>query len=185
MAKHPTQPGRMVMAIECDGASYHSSATARDRDRLRQEHLERLGWHFHRIWSAEWFRHREAEVARALQAYKQAVSTADRPVEFKPQDGGLVRDPGTLSLTQPEPPPQRSGRMPVQPNRGPITAYSHSELVQLVRWIESDTLLRTEEQLVDEAVQLLGYRRRGGNIVTALRGAVEDARRSGDSPTSR
>lgn len=39
-AKHPTQPGRMVLAIECDGASYHSSDTARDRDRLRQEHLQ-------------------------------------------------------------------------------------------------------------------------------------------------
>jgi very-short-patch-repair endonuclease len=56
VAQHPTQPGRMVLAIECDGVTYHSSATARDRDRLRQEHLERLGWQFHRIWSTEWFR---------------------------------------------------------------------------------------------------------------------------------
>jgi hypothetical protein len=46
VAQHPTQPGRMVLAIECDGVTYHSSATARDRDRLRQEHLERLGWRF-------------------------------------------------------------------------------------------------------------------------------------------
>ena len=38
-AKHPTQLGRMVLAIECDGAAYHSSVSARDRDRLRQEHL--------------------------------------------------------------------------------------------------------------------------------------------------
>jgi len=50
-AQHPTTPGRMVLAIECDGASYHSSPTARDRDRLRQQHLEQLGWTFHRIWS--------------------------------------------------------------------------------------------------------------------------------------
>src|SRR5262249_18258663 len=42
-AKHPSKPGRMVLAIECDGASYHSAETARDRDRLRQEQLERLG----------------------------------------------------------------------------------------------------------------------------------------------
>ena len=53
-AKHPTQPGRMVLAIECDGAAYHSSRSARDRDRLRQEPLERLGWRFHRIWSQDW-----------------------------------------------------------------------------------------------------------------------------------
>ena len=56
-AQHPTRPGRMVLAIECDGATYHSSATARDRDRLRQEHLERLGWTFHRLWSRDWFYH--------------------------------------------------------------------------------------------------------------------------------
>ncbi|HYT26121.1 MAG TPA: AAA domain-containing protein, partial [Actinomycetota bacterium] len=43
-ARHPTRPGRFVLAIECDGASYHASPTARDRDRLRQDHLERLGW---------------------------------------------------------------------------------------------------------------------------------------------
>ena len=61
-AQHPTTPGQMVLAIECDGATYHSSATARDRDRLRQEHLERLGWYFHRLWSQDWFFHREAEI---------------------------------------------------------------------------------------------------------------------------
>jgi hypothetical protein len=36
VAMHPTKPGRYVLAIECDGASYHSAPTARDRDRLRQ-----------------------------------------------------------------------------------------------------------------------------------------------------
>jgi very-short-patch-repair endonuclease len=50
-AKHPTDPGRYVLAVEADGGTYHSSQTARDRDRLRQHHLERLGWKFHRIWS--------------------------------------------------------------------------------------------------------------------------------------
>jgi very-short-patch-repair endonuclease len=49
--QHPAQPGRFVLAIECDGATYHSSQSARDRDRLRQEQLERQGWRFHRIWS--------------------------------------------------------------------------------------------------------------------------------------
>ena len=72
-AQHPTRPGQMVLAIECDGASYHSSATARDRDRLRQEHLERLGWTFHRIWSQDWFYRREAETERALAAYQAAL----------------------------------------------------------------------------------------------------------------
>lgn len=47
--RHPTAPGQFVLAVEADGASYHSSHTVRDRDRLRQEHLERLGWRFCRI----------------------------------------------------------------------------------------------------------------------------------------
>src|SRR5262249_24521789 len=78
VAFHPTQPGRPVLAIECDGATYHSSPTARDRDRLRQQHLERLGWRFHRIWSTDWFTRREDEIRRAVEAYASAVAQADR-----------------------------------------------------------------------------------------------------------
>ena len=55
---HNTHPGEFLLGIECDGASYHSSSTARDRDRLRQQVLERLGWRIHRIWSTEWFRNK-------------------------------------------------------------------------------------------------------------------------------
>ncbi|MDR3223935.1 MAG: DUF4011 domain-containing protein [Methanobrevibacter sp.] len=51
--------GNYIIGIECDGAPYHSSPIARDRDRLRQEILEGLGWNFHRIWSTEWYNNRE------------------------------------------------------------------------------------------------------------------------------
>jgi len=64
VAQHPQKLGRFVLAIECDGASYHSSPTARDRDRLRQQQLEVLGWRFHRIWSTDWFMRREEEIQR-------------------------------------------------------------------------------------------------------------------------
>src|SRR6202008_1756311 len=77
-AKHPTQPGRMVLAIECDGAAYHSSVSARDRDRLRQEHLERLGWRFHRIWSQDWFSDKQSEIDRAKHAYEAAVQAPEK-----------------------------------------------------------------------------------------------------------
>ncbi|MFG0875782.1 DUF559 domain-containing protein, partial [Aeromonas media] len=53
--KDPGYPGRYLMGIECDGAAYHSAKSARDRDRLRQEVLERLGWRISRIWSTDWF----------------------------------------------------------------------------------------------------------------------------------
>jgi very-short-patch-repair endonuclease len=48
--KHPTRPGAYMLGIECDGAAYHSSRSARDRDRFRQEILENLGWKIFRIW---------------------------------------------------------------------------------------------------------------------------------------
>lgn len=52
--RHPKEKGRFLLGIECDGSAYHSSATARDRDRLRQGVLEGLGWNIHRIWSYDW-----------------------------------------------------------------------------------------------------------------------------------
>ncbi|EAQ06270.1 DNA helicase related protein [Yoonia vestfoldensis SKA53] len=54
--KHPKYPLGYICGIECDGAAYHSSKSARDRDRLREEVLNRLGWELYRIWSTDWFR---------------------------------------------------------------------------------------------------------------------------------
>jgi very-short-patch-repair endonuclease len=64
--KHPTEPGKYLLGIECDGASYHSGRSARDRDRLRQEILEKLGWKIHRIWSTDWFKNRPNEIRRLI-----------------------------------------------------------------------------------------------------------------------
>jgi very-short-patch-repair endonuclease len=78
-AAHPRKPGKFVLAIECDGATYHSSYTARDRDRLRQQQLQNLGWTFHRIWSTDWFMRKHEEVERAVQAFHRAVAASDAP----------------------------------------------------------------------------------------------------------
>lgn len=69
----PAQPGRYLIGIECDGAAYHSSRSARDRDRLRQAVLEDHGWHIHRIWSTDWFQRptdQLRKVAAALEVAK-------------------------------------------------------------------------------------------------------------------
>jgi very-short-patch-repair endonuclease len=52
---HPDFPGRYLAGVECDGATYHRSATARDRDRLREMVLNGLGWKIRRIWSTDWW----------------------------------------------------------------------------------------------------------------------------------
>lgn len=64
--KDPEQPGKYLLGIECDGWTYHSAKTARDRDRLRQAVLEERGWRLHRIWSRDWFRSPDTEVEKIL-----------------------------------------------------------------------------------------------------------------------
>jgi len=72
--KHPQHSGIYCLGIECDGATYHSSRTARDRDRIRQSILEDLGWQICRVWSTDWIRNPDAQLQRILSAYEQASS---------------------------------------------------------------------------------------------------------------
>ena len=171
---HPDQPGRMVLAIEADGASYHSVPTARDRDRLRQQVLESKGWRFHRIWSTAWFRDREAELDKAEEAWRQAVEASDNKEPLSTFESRHDVPPI-------DPPPQRNPR-PSIPRRGThgydsITDYSHRQLVDLARWIKSDTLLRTDDALIREMMSELGFKRSGSRINCALSKALRDARR--------
>jgi very-short-patch-repair endonuclease len=69
---HQDRPGEFLLGIECDGASYHSSPTARDRDRLRQQVLERLGWKIHRVWSTDWFRNKPEQVGLLVERIRSS-----------------------------------------------------------------------------------------------------------------
>ncbi len=69
-------PGRYLLGVECDGAAYHDSRSARDRDRLRQAVLEDHGWNIHRIWSTDWFQRPKAELDRLVAAIEQAKASA-------------------------------------------------------------------------------------------------------------
>ena len=77
--RHPTKPGSYLLGVECDGASYHSSKVARDRDRLRQEVLEGLGWSIHRIWSTSWFADRRGEERRLADAITASLRGDAQP----------------------------------------------------------------------------------------------------------
>ncbi len=176
-AQHPEFPGRVVLAIEADGASYHSAGNARDRDRLRQQHLERLGWRFHRIWSTDWFADPDNEVAKIRAAYDQAVIGS----------AGNGQYPEQAAVTPPGPPQPEHGRATPRPIRQTprpwlqpgltIDQYSQHELGQLARWIESDGTLRTEDQVLGEMMAELGFQRRGSKIEPALRAAIRTTRR--------
>ena len=87
----PEKPGRFVLGIECDGAQYHSSRSARDRDRLRQQVLEAHGWIIHRIWSADWYlrpkeelKKVEAAVAEARKDWRERDDQSYRPAKAVP-----------------------------------------------------------------------------------------------------
>lgn len=71
---HPDWPHGFLMGVECDGARYHSARSARDRDRLRQEVLEGLGWHLYRIWSTDWFNNQATEAAKLRDHIAQRLS---------------------------------------------------------------------------------------------------------------
>jgi len=143
VVQHPEQPGRYVLAVECDGATYHSSLTARDRDRLRQEHLEARGWRFVRIWSTDWFMRRSEEVARVVHAYRRAL---------EPTEEADVRVSGELLLAPPTesavPRPRLSRLNPHNPPGLPIWRYRDEDLIRHACWIRSDGRLRTDEELL-------------------------------------
>ena len=68
----PVDPGCFLLGVECDGITYKSSSSARDRDRLRDQVLRQLGWRIHRIWSPAWVSRRDSEIRRLKEALEQA-----------------------------------------------------------------------------------------------------------------
>lgn len=72
--KHPTISGIYVLGVECDGAAYHSARTARERDRLRQDVLENMGWNIYRIWSTDWIKDPVTEGAKLIEVVENAMA---------------------------------------------------------------------------------------------------------------
>lgn len=70
---HPDKAGAYLAGIECDGATYHRSATARDRDQIREGVLRNLGWEILRIWSTDWFMHPNEALDRIDTALKNLL----------------------------------------------------------------------------------------------------------------
>ena len=70
--RDPEQSSQYILAVECDGTSYHSSLWSRERDKLRQQVLESQGWRFHRIWSTDWFHRLSQQQERLVEALEKA-----------------------------------------------------------------------------------------------------------------
>ncbi|GAA4682695.1 AAA domain-containing protein [Frondihabitans cladoniiphilus] len=161
-ARHPTKPGRHVLAIEADGAAYHSGHTARERDRLRQQLLERRGWIFHRIWSTDWFNNADQEVAATIKAFEVALQRPDQrgPIAVTEVPVAWELPVGTRSTPRP----------PFNPGF-PIDDYPTSMLVEVIRWIRSDNVIRNADDEFAMTMTELGFQKRGSKIVRRIQEA--------------
>ena len=128
---HPDFAGSYLAGVECDGTRYHSSATARDRDKLRQAVLEGLGWTILRIWSTDWFRNPlivaervHVELERLLEEDREARTTAGSESEGEVKgDESPVEPDGAPQASEPE-----SSVSEVEPVVHPAELSSESDL---------------------------------------------------------
>ena len=185
----PRARGRYLVGIECDGRTYHSGATARDRDRLRQHILEGLGWRIHRIWSTDWWLDQEGEVKKImarLQAILDDVPIEDEPVvdvESAPLVEPLVLvGPSVVEvITRVEESVPQTGALgqnvpiykPVSlPARSPDGFYDHSTAstltAQMTQIIEVEGPI-SEAVLFKRVARSWGLERTGSRIVERLR----------------
>ncbi|MDN0075425.1 DUF3320 domain-containing protein [Crenobacter sp. SG2303] len=85
----PDAPGRYLAGIECDGATYHRSATARDRDKLREQVLRGLGWDILRVWSTDWWIDMPGTVEK-IHRQLESLLAAQRAVRVKEAEAAAV-----------------------------------------------------------------------------------------------
>jgi very-short-patch-repair endonuclease len=169
---HRDQPGRMVLAVEADGDTYHNLGSARDRDRLRQEHLERLGWRFHRLWASEWFHDPVTQTAIMVEKWEKAMIDADRDIapvlapEASPQSPPARQAERAAPVRDPRP------RFLPPPRRSKIDDYGDRELVDLCMWLLTDRLQVDRDTRIDQAIDELGFLRRTARMRERIGGAM-------------
>ena len=123
------------MAVEADGATYHSSPYARERDWLRQQVLEQKGWTFVRIWSTDWWENHKFQVTRVIDAYNKALANLERePVR-----------PQVKATTEPT----------------KVSEFEGNTEYELLRGILGQFPYTTKENLLEKWMAVLGLKRKG------------------------
>jgi hypothetical protein len=174
-AEHPNKAGQLLLAIEIDSHRYHEPGrSVRERDRLRPQQLERMGWRHQRVWTAEWLRDPESEITKLIKALDSAKRGSDL-IDRIDGDRSALRHSGQAA--EPDVPAERRLPPPGGILKGvPIQIHPRYVLVDVVHWIDSDGLLRDEEEIIKLMMTELGYKRRSKNIVDRLRAAIRAAR---------
>jgi very-short-patch-repair endonuclease len=188
----PEKPGRFVLGIECDGAQYHSSRSARDRDRLRQNVLEAHGWVLHRVWSTDWFLRPEEETAKAVKAIEAAKaqwremderaadSVSSVPIRFSAHEDVrtdvLVAEVGAdTPATARYEEAKLSVRRQIEPHETPLSEMMN----HVVRVVTVEGPIHDSE-IVVRIRSAWGLARAGNRIRDAVQAAIKTAKRKGE-----
>lgn len=174
--KHPEYPHGYLLGIECDGATYHSARSVRDRDRAREAVLRDLGWEIYRIWSTDWFSDPDYEIKRLVDHIESLAAegnVADEQEEGQALVAGRPDDP-----IDDRPAGTREIQAPVRTQQRPVEAHpQRQELADGgVFVVVGDTVL----------LHYVG-RNAGTKRVTIVRGPTGDSDGliSDDSPIAR
>jgi very-short-patch-repair endonuclease len=184
--RDPERPGRYVLGIECDGATYHSSRAARDRDRLREQVLRDRGWQIHRIWSVDWYRKRHEELQRtvaAIEMARSAMPSDTQPVQVAETPRSPAHSPEN---------PRIEAEVPIIAHVAPYIEADFREEVQvephelplvrripiLVRIVEVEGPVH-EEEIGRRYATVCGKDRAGNRIQEATKNALSIAVRKG------
>ncbi len=182
----PAFPGRYLLGIECDGATYHSSRSARDRDRLREQVLCDRGWNIHRIWSTDWFHRPTEQIAKVLEAVEQAKAAYFDPlprpispaVQGEAEREEIVRDPERdVRTAKPRTSLYKEAVLEV-PSRTAIQEVSTRELAKIVTMIVAIEGPVHRDEVARRVVTLWGLQRVGARISSSIDNAIRHASRS-------
>lgn len=191
--RDPDKPGRYLLGVECDGATYHSARSARDRDRLREEVLRGLGWQLHRIWSTDWFRNPELEFQRLAEAIERAKLAQARLAAQHAEPGADTPPPAAAATTIVRTSETKADRTATGAATG--QPYAKAELridlgtrqlheasaEEVARWIRDvvqvESPVHVEEALA-RVVNAAGVRRIGSRIEPVLMAGLAQAERT-------
>lgn len=186
------RPGRYLLGIECDGASYHNARSARDRDRLRQSVLESHGWVIHRIWSTDWFQRPSDQLELVISRIESAKAEYDAEIASKKVTRAVPGEIVTLerelvteinlvaadeeSASHPytEATIQRPGHLSCELHEAPRGILS--SLAESVVEIEGPVHL---DEVINRIRDAWGLKRAGGRIQDAIKLAVQVAVKAG------
>lgn len=172
--RDPSRPGRYILAIECDGATYHSALWARERDRLRQEILEGQGWRFHRVWSTDWFYRRSQEIERLKTALDAArvgnaqIEGQSKPIENDRPEGALAPSPPPSFTSM----PYVVASFPVGRGEEPHEVSLAQMAIYVKRIVDIEGPIH-EEEIARRVADLFGKERAGSRIQLATKVALK------------